>query len=63
MCGIIGIDYNNISVGVYTIMWRATVSTYSLSNDLVISSIMNHQVYISYCLNMYLGDQKPFKAY
>ena len=56
MCGIVGIDYNNISVEVCTIMWRATVSTYNHYNKLVISSIINHQVYTSYCLNMYLGD-------
>jgi hypothetical protein len=57
MCGIVGIDYNNISVEVYTIMWRATVSTY-------IFLIINPQVYTVYyisvyCLNMYLGD-KPW---
>jgi hypothetical protein len=32
MCGIVGIDYDSISVEVYTIMWRATVSTYNLYN-------------------------------
>ena len=54
----VGLDYNNISVEVYTIMWNATVSTYSLSSNLVISSIINHQVYTSYCL---LGD-KPWSV-